>query len=480
MIVRDEAAHLADCLDSVRGLCDEVVVVDTGSRDTTADIARQRGAKVFSSPWTDDFAAARNASIAHAKGDWIFWLDADDRVIADTLPQLARLFRGLPEGDVGYLMRVLSPGPDGGPMFDTWHVRLFPNKPHIRWEGRVHEQIGGPVQRAGGTLSTTDISILHTGYRSPSSVTAKLTRNLRILDAELATAPLNATLLTSRAATLVDLGRPTEALVSLHLCAVAYGQSDMPPHLGALFGRTNAMLGDLTEALECVRSSLLRHPCDSKLLFMEAELLGALGDYEGAEASIRGQMLVGEEYEPFACADRTIAGFRARHFLCQLLLFLGRYQEAEAQAQLVIRARPSYAPAWLSLAESLFAQGRFAQAEFIKRKFQASPGLRAGEDAFVTLSHYARRAYLAGLSVAEQALAAHPSAPALLRARMRCLAGVDARPGDLDAAVHAALEADPTCLWAWALRRRLAAALPVARQTMAELALTSMAPLVAY
>ncbi len=76
MIVRDEAHHLPACLDSVKGLFDEIVIVDTGSKDDTPDIARSFGARVFDFVWVGDFGAARNAALARAKGDYAFWLDA--------------------------------------------------------------------------------------------------------------------------------------------------------------------------------------------------------------------------------------------------------------------------------------------------------------------------------------------------------------------------------------------------------------------
>ena len=78
MIVRDEQDNLPSCLSSVAGLFDEIVVVDTGSTDRTREIALEFGARVFDFVWVDDFAAARNAALARATGDYAFWLDADD------------------------------------------------------------------------------------------------------------------------------------------------------------------------------------------------------------------------------------------------------------------------------------------------------------------------------------------------------------------------------------------------------------------
>jgi GT2 family glycosyltransferase len=95
MIVRDEQENLSHCLESVRGLFDEIVVVDTGSIDPTKEIAAEFGARVFDFEWVDDFAAARNEALSHATGDYAFWLDADDLVEPVEREKLRTLFDGL-------------------------------------------------------------------------------------------------------------------------------------------------------------------------------------------------------------------------------------------------------------------------------------------------------------------------------------------------------------------------------------------------
>ena len=95
MIVRDAEKDLPKCLESARGVFDEIVVVDTGSVDRTAEIAREYGARVFDFVWVDDFAAARNAALARARGDYAFWLDADDVIEPPEREKLVALLRGL-------------------------------------------------------------------------------------------------------------------------------------------------------------------------------------------------------------------------------------------------------------------------------------------------------------------------------------------------------------------------------------------------
>src|SRR5258708_7858991 len=100
IIARNEEQNLPDCIASVAGLAGEVVVIDTGSTDGTVEIAQRLGAKVFHFPWVDSFAAARNESLKHATGKWIFWMDADDRADAENRDRLRTLFANLPDENV--------------------------------------------------------------------------------------------------------------------------------------------------------------------------------------------------------------------------------------------------------------------------------------------------------------------------------------------------------------------------------------------
>ena len=102
MIVKNEEKHLVKCLKSVRDVVDEMIIVDTGSTDKTIDIARVFGAKVFDFPWTGDFSAARNHSLAQATGDWILVLDADEVISARDFDELKALIRKRSSSPVAY------------------------------------------------------------------------------------------------------------------------------------------------------------------------------------------------------------------------------------------------------------------------------------------------------------------------------------------------------------------------------------------
>jgi protein O-GlcNAc transferase len=209
MIVKNEEANLAACLGPVWGLVHEIIIVDTGSTDRTKEVAAQFGARVFDFPWCDDFSAARNESLRHACGDWVFWLDADDRLDDANVNKLQRLFGQLAE-PAGYHMTMLGEETPQGQGIKQ--VRLFKLTPKARWQYRVHEQIAVALLRQGYPLYDTDIIVRHTGYPSPAVVRRKCERNLPLLLLDLAEHPNEPIVLFHLGMTYVLLARFAEAI----------------------------------------------------------------------------------------------------------------------------------------------------------------------------------------------------------------------------------------------------------------------------
>lgn len=182
MIVKNEEAYLADCLTSVKDLVSEIIIVDTGSTDRTVEIARSFGARVEYFTWINDFAAARNESIKYATGDWIFWMDADDRVSPQALAQIKHaLVSGLADA---YDCLVVSPITHSGrsSLITTNHIRLFRNHLGLRFDDAIHESIYSSLMRQGRTLAYTNITIDHLGYAvNEQAIQEKARRNETIL-----------------------------------------------------------------------------------------------------------------------------------------------------------------------------------------------------------------------------------------------------------------------------------------------------------
>jgi len=209
MIVKNEEQCLPNILADIKGLVDELIVVDTGSTDHTIAIAREMGARVVSQAWTGDFSAARNRSVDEATSGWIMWLDADDRIEAEDVRRLQSLKHTF-QSDCVYSLEVVNKISDGfSPPFQQ--TRLFPNDPRLRFENRVHESISGPAKIYGFKTMRLPVKVIHTGYERPEHILSKMERNMSILEQELVENPDVFTLRFLYANNLVYFNRFEEA-----------------------------------------------------------------------------------------------------------------------------------------------------------------------------------------------------------------------------------------------------------------------------
>jgi glycosyltransferase involved in cell wall biosynthesis/Tfp pilus assembly protein PilF len=341
MIVKDEEAALGACLASVADLVDEMIVVDTGSTDGTRHVAEQEGARVVDFAWVDDFSAARNASIDRASGDWIFWLDADERLDGPNRETLRAVIAGLAQENAAYLMRQLSTTDDPhGSQVAVDQVRLFRRDPALRWEYRVHEQILLSIRRAGHDLRRTEVVIRHFGYQSPGSSERKLRRNLALLQRQDAERPDEAITLYHLGLATQRLGRAPEALAvlrrSLELLPPTYSNR---PRLIAAIARAHESMGQKAEALAVCRAGCDTYPDADELLFLEAAYLHERGDEAGAEARLL-HLLQVPSGQRLAAGDTGRGGYKARHLLAEVYRCQGRQAEAEAQWRRALAEQP--------------------------------------------------------------------------------------------------------------------------------------------
>jgi glycosyltransferase involved in cell wall biosynthesis len=160
MIVKNEERNLARCLESVRSVAGELIVVDTGSTDQTPAIAANLAAKIIRFDFSVvDFAAARNAALAHATRPWILMLDADETLDPAAEPMIEELIAR--NENAGYFFERHNHSSDSSASSRDFAVRLFPNRPNYRYRGRVHETIDASILAGGGRLHKTSIRIDH-------------------------------------------------------------------------------------------------------------------------------------------------------------------------------------------------------------------------------------------------------------------------------------------------------------------------------
>ncbi len=178
MIVKNEADLLSRCLDSIKNVADELIIVDTGSTDATISIAQSFGAKVICTEWRNDFAWARNISIKDATSSWILWLDADDVVPPESIPMLASLKKEKPDHVIGLTVRNQRPGNTGT---EFVQARMFPNRSDLYFERRIHEQVMPSALRIGMKMENRNAVIEHHGYADPATLKKKALRNIQLL-----------------------------------------------------------------------------------------------------------------------------------------------------------------------------------------------------------------------------------------------------------------------------------------------------------
>ncbi len=188
VIAKNEADNLARCLQSVKPIVNEMIVVDTGSTDDTVSIAQGLGARTYFYQWGNDFAAARNYALKQAKGDWIIFLDADEYIVAEKIPNVRPFIEQAHANQMIESVICLmenTGGLDGTLRGCNPTVRIFRNGREIRYIGKVHEAIykkGKPTKAV--VDSEQAIVIRHTGY-TRASLASKLERNNILLEEEL-------------------------------------------------------------------------------------------------------------------------------------------------------------------------------------------------------------------------------------------------------------------------------------------------------
>ncbi len=377
MIVRDNERTIRPCLESIRPYVDEMIVVDTGSTDNTPNLCRELGARVEHFPWCDDFSAARNESLKYATGEWIFWMDSDD-----TIPQqCGEQLRAIAEGEhspstLGYVMQVHCPGADPQDVTVVDHVKLFRNRPGLRFEHRIHEQILPAIRRAGGQVEFTDIYVVHSGSEHTESAhRQKLERDFRILQLDLAERPDHPFVLFNLGMTHADAGAHAEAIDCLErsIAVSTPGESHLHKAHALLVGSLTR-LERFEEADAKSREAVDQFPQDTELWFRRGIVLHHRGRLtEAIEAYQHGLQQPGERY--FDSIDAGLGDYKTRHNLAMVYQDLGQWTKAEAQWRWMTEHHPHYAPGWRALGELLRKTGQSEEAKRIARNLSEDPEL---------------------------------------------------------------------------------------------------------
>ncbi|WP_261378460.1 glycosyltransferase [Paenibacillus agilis] len=384
LIVRNEEHLLPDCLHSIRQVADEIIVVDTGSTDHTIVVAKQAGATVLEREWNDDFAAARNVSLAHATGKWILILDADERLAAESAPLLRKLVEGN-DCYEGYFLRVehvMSDGLDPLPMTVNPLLRLFRNRETYRFEGAIHEQIAPVIIREQPTavFAFTPIRVFHLGYQ-PQIVSSKdkIARNIHMLEQIIEKEGRQPFHLFNLAVERLRRGDDVTALSLLREAREVTPLSASFAHLMIkIEAWAWARIGQLDEAVQLCTDGIEHFPDYTDLHFALAVYYDANGNRRAAIEAMREATRIGTPPSHYH-TEGGVGTFRAHMQLGAWALEARAWSEAARAFDAALTAEGCPAAAWLASVRLRRVQGDSpALSEAAAQWLQAQPqALRA-------------------------------------------------------------------------------------------------------
>jgi tetratricopeptide (TPR) repeat protein len=330
LIVRDEERFLEGCLRSLHGRVDEIVVVDTGSADRSRDIARDLGARVLDHHWTGDFAAARNAAVDAARGGWILYIDADERVAEFDADAVARLL-----ADPGHACYTVLFRPATG--YTRYReYRLFRNHPALRFRGVIHESILPALdelrRRTGLATGESPVALDHLGY--DGGLAHKHARNLPLLRARLAADPDHVYSRDHLGTTLLGLGDEAgaEAAWRHAIAVVRASPTASPAESLPYFHLAEFLLDRKRDAASLLDEGCRRFPENHSLAWLRARCLIEAGDFAGAMplfarlAAIDADALAGGQL----AFDASIFGAQAHAALGLCAFRLGCFADSAA------------------------------------------------------------------------------------------------------------------------------------------------------
>ncbi len=278
MIVKNEEAFLDQCLESVKGIVDEIVIVDTGSTDRTVEIAEKHHAKIYHHAWQNSFSEARNYALQFVTSEWVLQLDADEVLEREDAALLKKTL-AVSDNFTSICVPILNYLPDG--VVSKFYYRRFYKKEFAHYEGRVHNQIV-----VSGEAVIKEIRLYHFGYDlSPEKMAAKHKRTLGLILKQLEDEPNSIFYRFNLVRTLRNMGDYDQAIKEgLAALALPNVQDRVGYYLMLINDTSQSMLlsNRPSEALELCKLALEKDPLNIDILFGMGGSYVALENYEQA------------------------------------------------------------------------------------------------------------------------------------------------------------------------------------------------------
>ncbi|MCY6482742.1 glycosyltransferase [Clostridium aestuarii] len=344
MIVKNEEKDLPRCLESVKDLVDEMIIVDTGSTDKTVEIAKEYGAKVYYFKWCDDFSVARNESLKYATKDWILIMDADDEFCSEDKDKFKTLINYNLKEDSIYFLETLNycgSSINSANITINLNPRIFKNNYGYCYEGEVHNQLVNHKHDFSG--KTYSIRIYHYGYLEQNLISKdKKKRNITLLEKQIKKQPEDKYAYFNLANEYVSLADNKKALKNYYK---AY--EDFNPNTGyasKLIERiifSNYELKYYDKALEFIDIGIVYYPNFTDLYYLKGLVLNEQNEPTLAIKAFEKCIELGES-PPELKSIYGVGNFRSFYELAQIYLKLKDYDTAYKYCIETIRAKPDF------------------------------------------------------------------------------------------------------------------------------------------
>ncbi|OKH23017.1 glycosyltransferase [Hydrococcus rivularis NIES-593] len=356
-IVKNEEASLPKCLESVKNVVDEMIVMDTGSTDKTVEIAEKFGAKVLHYDWHNNFSAARNETLKYVRGEWILVLDADEVLSSEIVPQM----RHAMEDKNAIVINLIRQEVGAAQSPYSLVSRLFRNHPEVKFTRPYHSIVDDSVAQLlkkephWKVIDLTPVAIVHYGY-TPEAIASldKYNRARKLMEEFFAAYPNDPYVCSKLGGLYLQIGKEKEGIQLLRQGlksnqADAHILFELHYHLGNAYARQKKQLKQAVKhyqkAIEQPILPILKLGAYNNF----GSLLKEVGDLQNAQKA----------YEIVVKIDPNFAlGY---YNLGTTLKAMGRLPEAIAAYQSAIKLNPNYALAYQNLGVALLKVGYFPE-----------------------------------------------------------------------------------------------------------------------
>ncbi|NMM61965.1 glycosyltransferase family 2 protein [Clostridium sp. P21] len=342
MIVKDEEENLPRCLESVKDIVDEMIIVDTGSTDKTVEIAKSYDAKIYYFKWCNNFSAARNESLKYATKDWILIMDADDEFCKDDEEKFRNVVKNLDNNMVYFFETLCYFGVQASNNLTiNLNPRLFKNNYGYCYEGAIHNQLTNNEHSIKG--KNEPIKIYHYGYLDDSLISKnKSKRNITILEEEIKKNPQNKFNYFNLGNEYSSINNEEKALENYYKAYEEFDETTgFAPKLIERIVMSNYSLGNYNKALEFIGTGLKYYLQFTDLYYFKGLILAAQDKPTLAIRAFEKCIQIGETPSMLKSIYGT-DGFRVSHELAQIYMKLKDYDTAYDYCVQTIRLKPDY------------------------------------------------------------------------------------------------------------------------------------------